>query len=83
MQNNYNVGRPIQLKVVPSKNLTGTFLGKFTLKFLKPYVVLLTRERVHKVNDLNQEILYELRGTTHFDMLKNLRKRSVISAGMR
>ena len=42
MQNNYNVGRPIQLKVVPSKNLTGTFLGKFTLKFLKPYVVLLT-----------------------------------------
>ena len=42
VQNNYNVGRSIQLKVVPSKNLTGTFLGKFTLKFLKPYVVLLT-----------------------------------------
>ena len=32
----------IYCKVLQRKTMTGTFLGKFLLKILKPYVVLLT-----------------------------------------
>ena len=52
--------------------MTGTFLGKFLLKLLKPYVCCfiynanIKEKEVHKVNNFNNyyhEILYELGGS--------------------
>ena len=62
----------IHCKILWSKTITGTFLGKFLLKFLKPYVCCfiynanIKEKEVHKVNNFNNyyhEILYELGGS--------------------